>query len=123
MMLPYTLGVYEDFEYPRLLIDISSVKSLKTYSYDQNLVLGANISLEDCISIFKDASATKNEFAYLAGLAKHLDLVAHIPVRKVRFFFSKNLEFYTGPCNKFVVVRFSKAASYTLFLIVYRLVL
>ncbi|KAH9640958.1 hypothetical protein HF086_008981 [Spodoptera exigua] len=48
--------------------DISEVMALKTYDYDQNLVLGANVSLEDCIKIFKEASAKKSEFAYLAEL-------------------------------------------------------
>ncbi|KAL0878640.1 hypothetical protein ABMA27_003714 [Loxostege sticticalis] len=76
-------GVYEDFEYPRCLIDISSVKSLKVYTIDQNLILGANISLEDCIGIFKDIAKSNNDFAYLETMAKHLDLVAHIPVRKI----------------------------------------
>ncbi|CAG9788121.1 unnamed protein product [Diatraea saccharalis] len=76
-------GLYDDFDYPRVLIDISSVKSLKTYKFDQNLILGANISLQDCITIFKDAAATRSEFAYLAEFAKHLDLIAHIPVRNI----------------------------------------
>ncbi|KAL0828958.1 hypothetical protein ABMA28_003849 [Loxostege sticticalis] len=76
-------GLYEEFEYPRCLIDISSVKSLKVYTIDQNLILGANISLEDCIGIFKDIAKSNNDFAYLETMAKHLDLVAHIPVRKI----------------------------------------
>lgn len=57
--------------------------SLKTYTFDQNLVLGANVSLQDCISIFTDAAKNKSEFAYLAEFAKHFDLIAHIPVRTV----------------------------------------
>ncbi|XP_022826529.1 indole-3-acetaldehyde oxidase-like [Spodoptera litura] len=76
-------GILETFEYPNNLIDISEVMALKTYDYDQNLVLGANVSLEDCIKIFKEASSKKSEFAYLTELVKHLKLVAHIPVRKI----------------------------------------
>nr|QIJ45706.1 aldehyde oxidase [Glyphodes pyloalis] len=79
-------GVLENFELPRLLIDISSVKSLKVYSFDQNLIFGANISLEDGIGIFKDIASTRNEFAYLAEFVKHLELVAHMPVRKLGSF-------------------------------------
>jgi hypothetical protein len=79
----YNSGAYETFDYPRVLIDISSVKTLKSYIFDQNLVLGANISLEDCITIFKEAATTKNEFAYLKQFANHLELVANPPVRKV----------------------------------------
>ncbi|XP_049875312.1 uncharacterized protein LOC126373278 [Pectinophora gossypiella] len=77
-------GVYENFEYPRVLIDISEVTSLKLYKFDQNLVIGANMSLEDCITLFKDtAKSRSDEFGYLAEVAKHLDLVAHMPVRKI----------------------------------------
>ncbi|KAJ8719485.1 hypothetical protein PYW08_011660 [Mythimna loreyi] len=76
-------GIVETFEYPRILIDISEVTSLKKYSFDQNLVLGANVSIQDCITIFTDAAKEKSDFAYLAEIVKHLELVAHIPVRKI----------------------------------------
>ncbi|PZC82136.1 hypothetical protein B5X24_HaOG210944 [Helicoverpa armigera] len=76
-------GIVETFEYPRVLIDISEVASLKTYTFDQNLVLGANVSIQDCITIFKEAAANRSGFAYLAEFVKHLNLVAHIPVRKI----------------------------------------
>nr|QIA97582.1 aldehyde oxidase 3 [Ostrinia furnacalis] len=76
-------GVYETFEYPRVLIDISEVKSLKKYTFDQNLVLGGNISIEDCITIFEDIAKSNADFSYLEIMAKHLELVAHIPVRKI----------------------------------------
>ncbi|XP_068630719.1 uncharacterized protein [Battus philenor] len=76
-------GVYETFEYPRILIDISDCKSLKTYSISQNLILGVNVSLEDCISIFNRIAQTVNGFTYLEEFTKHLKLVAHIPIRKI----------------------------------------
>ncbi|XP_013136377.1 PREDICTED: indole-3-acetaldehyde oxidase-like isoform X2 [Papilio polytes] len=76
-------GVYKTYEYPRILIDISDGKSLKTYVFSQNLVLGANVSLEDCITIFTETAKRTYGFAYLAELAKHIKLVAHIPVRKI----------------------------------------
>lgn len=79
----FVLGIVETFEYPRVLIDISEVTSLKNYVLDQNLVLGANISLEDAIKIFKEISKTRTEFAYLAEFVKHIELVANLPVRKV----------------------------------------
>ncbi|KAJ8720100.1 hypothetical protein PYW07_012143 [Mythimna separata] len=76
-------GIVETFEYPRILMDISGVISLKKYRYDQNLVLGANVSIEDCMKIFTEAAREKSDFAYLAEIVKHLELVAHIPVRKI----------------------------------------
>ncbi|XP_053608655.1 uncharacterized protein LOC128674223 isoform X2 [Plodia interpunctella] len=76
-------GIYETFNYPRIIIDISEVKSLKEHQLDQNLILGANISLEDCINIFDDISSQMEEFTYLKQFSKHFQLVAHIPVRKI----------------------------------------
>nr|QLI62139.1 aldehyde oxidase 8 [Streltzoviella insularis] len=76
-------GIVEVFEYPRVLIDISDVKSLKTYSFDQNLILGANISLEDCIKLFRDTAKTNSDFNYLSQFANHFELIAHVPVRKL----------------------------------------
>nr|XP_034833059.1 xanthine dehydrogenase/oxidase-like [Maniola hyperantus] len=76
-------ALIEDFEYAPILIDISDVASLKHYHYDQNLVLGANVSLEDCLTIFKQAASTRDEFSYLGEFAKHFDVIAQIPVRKI----------------------------------------
>lgn len=41
------------------------------------------MSLEDCIEIFKHVSTT-SEFMYLTEFVQHFELIAHIPVRKVR---------------------------------------
>ncbi|KAM3962034.1 uncharacterized protein ACR2FA_003926 [Aphomia sociella] len=76
-------GIYENYEYPRILIDISDVKSLKGYQYDQNLILGANISLEECMNIFKTAADSNQDFSYLADFANHFEKIAHIPVRNI----------------------------------------
>ncbi|NP_001299599.1 indole-3-acetaldehyde oxidase-like [Amyelois transitella] len=76
-------GIYETYNYPRIIIDISDVKSLKEHQIDQNLVLGANISLEDSIAIFDELSSQMEEFVYLKEFSRHLRLVAHIPVRKI----------------------------------------
>lgn len=76
-------GIYETYVYPRVLVDISDIQSLKTFGIDQNLILGANVSLEDCIGIFKDTAMKYSDFAYLTEFVKHFELIAHIPVRKV----------------------------------------
>lgn len=82
------LGIVETFEYPKIIIDISEIKSLKQYSFDQNLILGANMSIESCITIFNDVSKKNDDFSYLSEFAAHLKLVAHIPVRTVSIIFS-----------------------------------
>ncbi|KAF9823388.1 hypothetical protein SFRURICE_006601 [Spodoptera frugiperda] len=69
--------------HPRVLIDIQPIKELKGYYLDQNLVVGAGITLTDLMELFKDVSKTHEEFQYLYKLYEHLDLVAHIPVRNI----------------------------------------
>lgn len=65
------------------MIDINDVKSLKQYEFDQNLIVGANMTLENTKELFEEVSANHNGFSYLNEFAKHLDLIAHVPVRKV----------------------------------------
>ncbi|KAJ8720096.1 hypothetical protein PYW07_012139 [Mythimna separata] len=76
-------GIVDTFDYPRDLIDISDVSSLKTCKFDQNMILGANMSLEECIRIFKEAAVNENGFAYLGEFVKHLELIAHVSVRNI----------------------------------------
>lgn len=90
-LLIYDLGIVENFEYRELLIDISGVLSLKGYKIDQNLLLGANVSLQDTIEIFKEISQTRIEFVHLAQVVKHLELVANLPVRKVGYLIKNKL--------------------------------
>uniref|UniRef100_A0A1L8D6P5 Aldehyde oxidase-3 n=1 Tax=Plutella xylostella TaxID=51655 RepID=A0A1L8D6P5_PLUXY len=75
-------GLLESYEYPRILIDISDVRSLKGHLIDQNLIIGANTNLEDAMEIFKEGSR-KPEFAYLEAFVEHFEKIAHIPVRKI----------------------------------------
>ncbi|KAJ8719387.1 hypothetical protein PYW08_011562 [Mythimna loreyi] len=68
---------------PRVLIDIKPIKDLKGHFIDQNLVVGAGITLTDLMKLFKTVSKAHEEFQYLYKLYEHLDLVAHIPVRNI----------------------------------------
>lgn len=52
---------------------------------DQNLILCANVSLEDSIRVFKETYQKHSEFAYLEEFVKHFELIAHDPVRKVKY--------------------------------------
>ncbi|VVC98187.1 unnamed protein product [Leptidea sinapis] len=76
-------GVIKNFQYPKILIDISDVTSLKQYTFEQNFVVGANTSIQDCITIFSNEAKTREQFQYFEQFVKHLELVAHIPVRKI----------------------------------------
>ncbi|XP_026741742.1 xanthine dehydrogenase/oxidase-like [Trichoplusia ni] len=75
-------GAYPIDQYPRLLIDISNLKELKSISYDQNLVVGAGLTLSEFLEVL-DAGSKQQYFGYLRKLYDHVSLVAHIPVRNV----------------------------------------
>lgn len=66
-----------------MLIDISGVKELASHYLDNNLVLGANITLTDTMHLFKELCQSNEDFWYLGILYDHMDRVAHIPVRNV----------------------------------------
>lgn len=66
-----------------LFIDISGVKSLHGHSLKKDLTVGANISLNELIEVLQ-VTSKKSGFEYLQHLAKHIDLIANVPVRNVR---------------------------------------
>ncbi|XP_026741583.1 xanthine dehydrogenase/oxidase-like isoform X2 [Trichoplusia ni] len=69
-------------EYPKILIDINNVQSLKTIETDQNVILGGALTLTEFMDVLKSKSSDKN-FSYFTKFYNHMDLVAHIPVRNV----------------------------------------
>lgn len=82
-------GVYQVDSEPRVYIDISSISSLQDQFVDENLVLGAGLSIQQTMTLFE--MQMKNEdFSYLKGFHKHLELVANVPVKNVRVFFVCN---------------------------------
>ncbi|KAJ8925555.1 hypothetical protein NQ315_009395 [Exocentrus adspersus] len=77
-------GVYRPVTLPDLYIDVSDVKELTSYSVTSTAVtLGGNFALKDTIDVFKETAAGNANFAYLATMAKHIALVANIPVRNI----------------------------------------
>ncbi|XP_045774231.1 indole-3-acetaldehyde oxidase-like [Maniola jurtina] len=76
-------GVYHVTGYPKCVIDIFSVAELKGYIMDVNLILGAGMPLTEMMEIFAKLSSESDDFAYLKEFNRHLDLVAHIPVRNI----------------------------------------
>lgn len=65
------------------MIDISSIEILKDCLSDENLVIGAGMSLTDVIKELRRWASKNEDFKYLMGFVKHLELVAHVPVRNV----------------------------------------
>lgn len=82
-VLSNDLGVFPLTYDIKLYIDINDVADLHSYSMiDNELVVGANNSLKDTRDIFEAISETPG-FEYCLDLAKHIDLIAHTPVRNV----------------------------------------
>ncbi|XP_073981070.1 uncharacterized protein isoform X1 [Rhodnius prolixus] len=78
-------GVYRLPEPPTIYIDISDVTELKSYTVtNEHLELGANITLAECIKLFRTLSAQNALLCgYTGVLADHIEMVANVPVRNV----------------------------------------
>lgn len=75
-------GAYPVKILPRILIDISRVQALRGVLLDQNLVVGAGVTLTEFIDLCSLMSQ-QDYFGYLEKFRDHLELIAHIPVRNV----------------------------------------
>ena len=75
-------GVYQIENEPLVYVDISSISSLQDQFVDENLVLGAGLSLQQTMTIF-EKQMRNEDFAYLRDFHKHLELVANVPVKNV----------------------------------------
>lgn len=51
------------------------------------LTIGANVSLTELMDTLQMAATKCDKYTYATELAKHLDLVASVPVRNVKLFF------------------------------------
>lgn len=61
-----------------------NVSELLNHEITNNeLIIGANISLTEAMNIFNKLSEEKKKFKYLRKLAHHIDLIANVPVRNV----------------------------------------
>ncbi|CAH0726755.1 unnamed protein product, partial [Brenthis ino] len=75
-------GVYPLSKEPRVYIDIASISSLQDSLIDENLVLGAGLTINQTMDIFKK-QMKNDDFAYLEQFHKHLELVANVPVKNI----------------------------------------
>lgn len=67
-------------------IDITEVAELMKYqAHNDVLILGANTTLTKAIDLFNSLSTTNAEFAFLKKVAEHIDLIANVPVRNVKY--------------------------------------
>lgn len=83
-VLFYIAGVYPIKTVPKIMIDIASVADLRKHEKTSNLSLGGNMSLNEIMLVFQDYGKSNDEFKYLLQMYRHMDLIAHVPVRNVR---------------------------------------
>lgn len=79
-------GVYYQHTPPDIYIDVTKVTSLINHSLtnqNSNLVVGANVPLQEAMELFQDIGSKYGNFSYLTKVAEHISLVAHIAVRNV----------------------------------------
>lgn len=85
-------GVYRDATPYKNWIDVNGVAELSTHALtDDSLTVGINMQLSQLIVVLQQtAQASPSVFHYTAELAKHIALVANVPVRNVctRYFLS-----------------------------------
>ncbi|XP_043603195.1 indole-3-acetaldehyde oxidase-like isoform X2 [Bombus pyrosoma] len=75
-------GVYR-MKTPDISIDINDIPDLRNITKtDDALIIGGNISLTVAMEAFEKYSKEPN-FEYLQHLAKHIDLIASVPVRNI----------------------------------------
>lgn len=75
-------GVYRRNRDIQVFIDVTQVVELRSHSIENQLIIGANVSLTETMDILKNASKFPG-YEYCALLVKHIDLVATVPVRNV----------------------------------------
>nr|CAD7599936.1 unnamed protein product [Timema genevievae] len=76
------MGVYRRKVEPKIYIDITGIKELRTISTEPTLVLGGSVSLTEAMELFYDLSK-ETQYAYTKVLADHIDLIANVPVRNI----------------------------------------
>lgn len=74
-------GVYRRDANIEIFIDINYVSELKKFSIGNDIKIGANMSLNHLMDLFNDISEKIHGYEYTKYLAKHIDLIAALPIR------------------------------------------
>lgn len=81
-------GIFPNDDVPKVTIDVSSVVELRSYEETAGVVqLGGGMSLNEMMKIFQTMGNSNANFRYFLQMYKHMDLVAHVPVRNVCIMF------------------------------------
>jgi hypothetical protein len=77
------LGIYKS-ENIGAYVDIKYVAELRATSTTPVFTLGGNVTLTEAMRLFNE-SATLPGYAYLRQITKHIDKIANVPVRNVKY--------------------------------------
>lgn len=81
-------GVYRRSHDIKHFVDVNSVTELHKVTNRRNkLTFGANISINEWMDVLYKIAVDKPEYSYCGQIAKHLDLIATVAIRNVKFFF------------------------------------
>lgn len=78
-------GVYRRKSNLKIFIDIMSIPELRSHSIGVELMIGANVTLNEMIDILNKAARTSG-YEYCKSLATHIEKIANVPVRNVSVF-------------------------------------
>lgn len=81
-------GVYKNDGPFTAYINIGRVRELYTITHGPPLVLGANVSIAQCIKVFKEMPTIMSGYHHLTEIADHWNAVANVSVRNVSFHFT-----------------------------------
>lgn len=85
-----------------MFIDIKTVPELLTITANEStLTFGGNVSLTDFMNTLQSMSAKYSHFSYGEQMAKHIDVVANVPVRSVSSPFPKHV--YNFPQENVII--------------------
>lgn len=68
-----------------MYIDITGIEELYSVGIGDPLVIGANVNLNRCISVFEEAATNYSGHKHLREIAKHWGEVANVGVRNVSY--------------------------------------
>ncbi|RZC34943.1 indole-3-acetaldehyde oxidase-like, partial [Asbolus verrucosus] len=79
-----SFGVYRSTVEYQVYVDITSIEELITYKVENDfLIMGANMSLTEAMTLFDKLAEKYEKLTYLKRLSSHIDLIANVPVRNL----------------------------------------
>ncbi|GAB0096601.1 hypothetical protein DMENIID0001_121300 [Sergentomyia squamirostris] len=76
-------GIYRMPHDIETFIDVSSVTELRSYSIEDTIILGGNVTITEWMSILQQAANGRSGYMYCFRVRDHINRIATVPVRNV----------------------------------------